>query len=109
VSRTYGGWIAAAISIICAACTNPHVNGTRVAPDQPCEGNWTAVVTNGTDRVYDLYVGKRLVGTSDPHTTTRTIIEPELGRVTPVLVQSPTTRDLKGPYIGAGALRMVCE
>jgi hypothetical protein len=72
--------------------------------------NWTAVVINNTDRIYDLYVGNRVVGTADPRSTTRTVIDRELGQVTPHLVQSPLTRDQKGPSIDySRAIRMVCE
>jgi hypothetical protein len=94
---------------LASACRNPHVNGTTLAPDPPCTRNWTAVVTNNTSRIYDLYVGNRVIGTADPRTTTRTIIDPRFGQVTPTLIQSATTRDQKGPYIASNAMRMVCE
>lgn len=109
VDRTYERWAAIAISIICAACSNPHVNGTTVAPDEPCEGRWTAIVTNTTARVYDLYIGTRLVGTADANSTTRTVIDPQFGKVTPSLRESATTRDQTGPRLRPGAVRMVCE
>ena len=110
VRRSYVRRSAISISIICAACFNPHVNGTTLPPDQQaCTRNWTAVVTNSTNRIYDLYIGNRLVGTANPHSTTRTIIDPEFGQVTPRLVQSPLTRDQPGPTINYRDMRMVCE
>ena len=98
-----------AISIMGAGCYNRHVNGTTLPPERTCTHNWTAVVVNNTDRIYDLYVGMRLVGTAEAHATTRTIIRPEFGMVTPTLREAPVTRDLKGPRIAQSALRMVCE
>jgi hypothetical protein len=105
----YERWLMIAISIASTACHKSHVNGSTLPREQPCLGNWTAVVTNNTDRVYDLYVGTRLVGSADAHATTRAIIDPALGQVTPILRESATTRDIKGPRIASNAVRMVCE
>ena len=107
--RNYGRIVAIAICIMCAGCYSSHVNGTTVAPEQVCNRSWTAIVVNNTSRIYDLYVGTRIVGTADPNTTTRTVLDPKLGLVTPFLREAPATRMLKGPRIAMGALRMVCE
>lgn len=97
-----------AVVVVALGCRTPSVNGTTMRPEQNCN-NWTAVVTNGTSRVYDLYIGNRLIGTADPQTTTRTIIDPQFGRAIPSLRESPTTRDQRGPRLAQGAMRMVCE
>jgi hypothetical protein len=92
------------------ACYNPHVNGTSLPADhRPCERSWVAVVNNPTYRIYDLYVGSRLVGSAEPRATSRTTLDPNLGLVTPTLRESPTTRDQKGARIASGAVTMVCE
>ena len=95
--------------VVLGACYNRHVNGTTLQATPPCTRSWTAVVINGTDRVYDLYIGNRVVGTADPRSTTRVVIDPQFGQLTPQLRQSPTTRDIRGPYIAQNAMRMVCE
>lgn len=107
--RTYGGWMAIAICIMCAGCFNKHVNGSTLPPEQVCTRNWTAIVTNNTDRIYDLYIGTRFVGTAEARATSRTVIQPEFGMATPSLREASVTRDLKGPRITQGAIRMVCE
>jgi hypothetical protein len=96
------------LAFVVAGCRSPSVNGTTLRPEPTCNA-WTAVVTNPTTRVYDLYIGTRVIGTADPGTTTRTVIEPQLGRVTPRLRESPTTRDYKGARLSQSAIRMVCE
>ena len=92
-----------------AGCYNKHVNGTTLPRDQVCTRNWVAVVHNTTTRIYDLYVGARYIGSADARSTSRTIIDPELGLVTPTLREARITRDQKGPRIAPGALVMVCE
>ena len=96
------------LTVAVAGCRTPSVNGTTLRPETPCHA-WTAVVTNPTTRVYDLYIGTRVIGSADPGTTTRTVIEPQFGRVTPSLRESPTTRDQKGARLSQSAIRMVCE
>ena len=96
------------LGITVAGCRPPSVNGTTLRPEAACE-TWTAVVTNSTTRVYDLYIGTRVIGSADPGTTTRAVIDPRFGRVTPSLRESPTTRDQKGPRLAQSAMRMVCE
>jgi hypothetical protein len=92
-----------------AGCSNRHVNGTRLDPAQQCAGEWVAIVVNNTNRIYDLYVGTRLVGSADPRTTTRIRLDPALGKVTPSYRESATTREQQGPRITSSAIRMACE
>jgi hypothetical protein len=96
------------LAVVMAGCRTPSVNGTTLRPEAPCN-YWTAVVTNSTTRVYDLYIGTRVIGTADPGTTTRTVIDPQFGPVTPSLRESPTTRDHRGARLTQSAMRMVCE
>ncbi len=93
---------------ILAGCARPHVTGSR-ATEQPCNGDWIATVVNNTDRIYDLYVGTRLVGSADQRSTTRIRIDPALGTVRPSYRESATTRDHTGPRITNNAIRMTCE
>lgn len=107
---TYRRLVVIAIGLSGVACGNKHVNGSTLSPDQrECTRNWIAIVNNPTDRIYDLYVGSRLIGSADAKSTSRTIVDPSFGRVTPTLVESRVTRDMKGPRLQNGALRMVCE
>src|SRR6185503_13080216 len=90
---SYGRLLMIAIGIAGpAACHRGSVNGDRLPANEPCTRSWTAVVDNTTNRVYDLYVGTRLIGSADPHIISRTVIDPRLGQVTPTLVESATTR-----------------
>jgi hypothetical protein len=107
--RNYGRPAIPAISIMWAACYNPHVNGTSLPRDQVCTKSWVAVVHNSTTRIYDLYVGAKYIGSADARSTSRTIVDPSFGLVTPTLREAAVTRDQKGPRIGAGALTMACE
>lgn len=102
-------FILAAILVGSGACYNQHVNGTALRPDQVCTRNWTAVVNNTTTRVYDLYIGSRFVGSADARSTSRTIIDPAFGLVTPTLREAAVTRNQKGPRLRREALVMVCE
>jgi hypothetical protein len=101
--------ILAAVLVASGACYNQHVNGTALRPDQVCTRNWTAVVNNTTTRVYDLYIGARYIGSADARSTSRTIIDPAFGLVTPTLREARITREQKGPRLQRGALVMVCE
>lgn len=92
-----------------AACYNQHVNGTTLPQGQVCTRNWVAVVNNPTARIYDLYVGARYIGSADARSTSRTIVDPAFGLVTPTLREAAVTREQKGPRIASGALTMVCE
>jgi hypothetical protein len=96
------------LGVAVAACRNPSVNGTTLRPEPTCN-SWTAVVINSTTRVYDLYIGNRVIGTADPGTTTRTVVDPQFGRAIPSIRESPTTRDQKGARLAQSAIRMVCE
>ena len=99
----------AAIPLVATGCANPSVNGTKAVPQQPCTGTWVATVNNSTNRYYDLYVGSRLVGTSEPRSVSRIVMDPALGQVTPQLRVAVTSREEKGPQISSQALRMSCE
>ena len=99
----------AAIAIAVTGCANRSVNGTRAVPREPCAGTWVARVSNPTNRYYDLYVGSRLVGTAEPRSESRIVIDPALGEVTPQLRVAVTSRDEKGPALSPQALRMACE
>ena len=103
-------WIGIGLTLtfVVSACRTPSVNGTTLRPETTCNA-WTAIVTNPTTRIYDLYIGNRVIGTADPGTTTRTVIDPQFGRVIPSLRESPTTRDYKGARLSQSAIRMVCE
>jgi hypothetical protein len=94
--------------LVLSSCYNRHVNGTMQPTVEDCDGTWVAVVRNMTDRYYDLYVGTRLVGTAEPRSTSRVRLDPMLGRVTPTLRESATTRDQTGPRL-SGGVRVVCE
>jgi hypothetical protein len=101
--------ITLALAAATAGCYNRHVNGTRIDPSQQCDGEWVAIVVNNTNRIYDLYVGTRLVGSADARTTTRIRLDPALGRVTPSYRESATTREQQGPRITSSAIRTACE
>ena len=94
--------------LVVAAC-NRHVNGSRYVEPATCTGNWVATVNNTTNRYYDLYVGSRLVGTAEPRMTSRAVLDPALGRVTPTLREAAVSRSQSGPHLTSGALRMTCE
>jgi hypothetical protein len=98
-----------AISLSGVACANKHVNGTTLPTQQTCDRNWIALVENPTYRIYDLYVGNRLIGSADARSSARIIIDPLLGQVTPRLIEARVTRNDKGPRLLPSALRMVCE
>ena len=99
-----------AISIMCAACYNRHVNGSTSLQGSSCDKTWVAVVDNNTDRDYTLYVRDRVVGTAEPRTVARIRIDPELTGQTPTLRESPSTRGRNlGRVLGPRAYRMVCE
>jgi hypothetical protein len=99
----------AAVAVFVAGCANRYVTGTKATPPEPCNDRWVARIDNPTDRYYDLYVGTRIVGTAEPRTSNRIVLDPTLGRVTPSLRESATTRDQTGPRISSQALRMSCE
>ena len=106
--RNYGPL--AVVAIVAGGCFNPHVNGTTHSADRRiCERTWVAVVNNPTDRIYDLYVGSRLIGSADAKSTSRTVVDPAFGQVTPTLREAAITRTQKGRRIQDGALTMVCE
>jgi hypothetical protein len=99
----------AILAIVAAtACHRSHVRGSTLPPERECTNRYV-VVNNTTNRIYDIYVSGRLVGTADPNRLTQLTIDPGITGTTATLREAYATRNQRGLRLSPGATRVVCE
>jgi hypothetical protein len=90
------------------ACHRSHVRGSTLPAERECTSRYV-VVNNNTNRIYDIYVSGRLVGTADPNHLTQLTIDPGITGTTATLREAYVTRNQRGLRLSPGAARVVCE
>lgn len=93
---------------VVTGCHRSHVRGSTLPPERECTNRYV-VVNNNTNRIYDIYISGRLVGTADPNRLTQLTIDPAVTGTTATLREAYVTRNQRGLRLNPGAARVVCE